>query len=490
MKRNVFFLLIAYLPIALAFCSLSSPTTCAASGPEVEGNHARADFPDSVTFYLSVTSQAVIDTIELEYGVTRVTCGAASAKARPDFDPATRVKVSWTWDFRKGNSPPPGTRIWWRWHVRDEAGNELDVEEQEIYFDDPRYDWQEIRSDELAFFSAVPDQTVNRDLWQAAKEALDRLESDIGARPERPVKIYNYPSTQDLRDAIVFTREWTGGKALASYDTILLGVNRSNLEWGKGVVAHELTHLVIYQVTFNCLGDLPTWLDEGLAEYIEGDLTSYSQEILDAALADDDLISLQSLSSSFPTNSKRAGLAYAESRQIVSYLIGTYGQEKMAELLQTFKEGSSYDKALQRVYGLDTQSLYNKWRASLGLPPQQIVATATPTSLPTLAPYGASTPAAAATSAPTSTSPPPTPTSTAVPTFPPTATPTTQSIVTTLPTSTLTQSAPAPAQIGTSLLALIIGAVVIVVSLVAILVRFNRKGARLRTRNKTERKKL
>lgn len=469
MKRNAFFLLIACLSIALAFCSIFSPITYAASGPEVEGNHAEADFPDSVTFYLAVSSQAVIDTIELEYGATQITCGVSSAKAQSDFDPATQVKVSWTWDFRKSDPPPPGTRIWWRWRVRDEAGNELEVEEQEIYFDDPRYDWQEIRSDEVALFSAVSDQTVNQALWQAANEALDRLESDIGARPERVVKIYNYPSTQDLRDAVVFTREWTGGLAFTSYDTILMGVTRSNLEWGERATAHELTHLVVHQVTFNCLGDLPTWLDEGLAEYIEGDLTSYSQEILDAALADDDLISLQSLSSSFPTSSKRAALAYAQSHQIVSYLIETYGQEKIAELLQTFKEGSSYDKALQRVYGLDTQGLYNEWRASLGLPPHQIVATATPMSLPTLAPYGASTPTAAVPSAPTSTLQPPTATSTAVPTSP--LTPTTQPIITTLPTPTLTPAAPAPAQIDTSLLALIIGAVVMVGALAAILIR-------------------
>jgi hypothetical protein len=474
MKRNACFLVITYLTIALTFCSSSSPTTYAASGPGVEGNHAKPDFPDSVTFYLSVSSQAVIDTIELEYGATQVTCGAASAKATPDFDPATRVKASWTWDFRKSNSPPPGARIWWRWHVRDEAGNELEVEEQEIFFDDPRYDWQEIRSDELVLLSAVPVRTVNQGLWQAANEALDRLESDIGARPERLVKIYNYPSTQDLHDAVVFTREWTGGQARASYDTILLGVNRSNLEWGERAMTHELTHLVIYQVTFNCLGDLPTWLDEGLAEYIEGDLTSHSQETLDAARADDDLITLQSLSSSFPTSSKRADLAYAQSRQIVSYLIETYGQEKMAELLQTFKEGSTYDKALQRVYGLDTEGLYNEWRASLGLPSHQIFTTATPISLPTLVPYGASTPTTAVSSAPTSTPQPPTATSTAVPTSPPTATPTTQRIITTLPTPTLTPVAPALAQMGTSLLALIVGAVVIVVSLAAILIRFKR----------------
>jgi len=468
MKRNAFFLLIAYLSIALTFCSLSSPTTYAASGPEVEDNYAEADFPDSVTFYLSVSSQAVVDAIELEYGATRVTCGHASAKAQPDFDPATRVKVSWTWDFRKSNSPPSGTRIWWRWHVRDEAGNELDVEEQEIFFDDPRFDWQEIRSDELVLFSAVPDQAVNQALWQAANEALDRLESDVGARPERLVKIYNYPDTQGVRDTVVFTHDWTGGLAFTSYDTILLGANRSNLEWGTRTVAHELCHMVVYQVTFNCLGDLPTWLDEGLATYIEGDLEDYLQEVLDEALAKDALLSLQSLCGGFPTSSKRARLAYTQSNRVVSYLLETYGREKMAELLQTFREGSSYDRALQRVYGLDTQGLDNEWRASLGLPPRQIRARATPTSLPTLALYGASTPTAMTTRTPTSTPLPPTATPSAVPTPTPRATPTTP------PTPTLTPTAVALAQKGVSPLALIIGGVAIAGTLVAIVIWIRR----------------
>jgi hypothetical protein len=393
-----------WLSLVAIFMVHASPTL-ATAGLEVKDNHAETDFPASVTFYLSLSGPVVIDSIELEYGTTQIACGVASAKARPEFEPASQVHVSWTWDFRKaGDSPPPGARIWWRWHVQDENGNQVSSEEQEIFFDDPRYTWQEIHSDELALYSAVSDEAVNQALWQAASQALDRLERDVGARPQQVVKIYNYPTTQDLRDARVFALDWTGGLAMNAYETILLGVNQEDLAWGERTVAHELTHIVVHQVTFNCLGTLPYWLNEGLATYIEGDLQDYQQAIFDAALASDTLLSMQSLSSSFPTSSKRANLAYAQSRQMVAYLIDTYGPDKMADLLQVFQAGSTYDRALVQVYGFDTRHLDNEWRISLGLAPRQIVLTSTPAVLPTLAPYGARSSTPEATREPTSTS--------------------------------------------------------------------------------------
>ncbi|MEJ2557393.1 MAG: peptidase MA family metallohydrolase [Anaerolineae bacterium] len=386
----------------VAILVLHSSPTLASGGPEIEDNHAETDFPASVTFYLSLSGPAVIDSIELEYGTTQLTCGVASAKARPEFEPASQVQVSWTWDFRKaGGSPPPGARIWWRWHVEDEAGSQVSIEEQEIFFEDPRYTWQEIHSDELALYSAVSDDAVNQALWQAANQALDRLERDVGARPQRVLKIYNYPSIQDLHDARVFALDWTGGLAMSAYQTILLGVNQENLAWGERTVAHELTHIVIHQITFNCLGTLPYWLNEGLATYIEGDWEDYQQAVFDAALASDTLLSMQSLSSSFPTSSKRANLAYAQSRQMVAYLIDTYGPDKMADLLRVFQVGSTYDRALVQVYGFDTRNLENEWRISLGLAPRQIVITPTPVILPTLVPYGARSPTPEATPEPT-----------------------------------------------------------------------------------------
>jgi hypothetical protein len=56
---------------------------------------------------------------------------------------------------------------------------------------------------------------------------------------------------------------------------------------------------------------------------------------------------------------------YAESYSIVSYLISTYGKDKMFALLNTFRQGSTYDGALQKVYGLNMDGLNTAWQATL-----------------------------------------------------------------------------------------------------------------------------
>jgi hypothetical protein len=262
-----------------------------------------------------------------------------------------------------------------------------------------------------------------------------------------------------LRDAVVYTQEWTGGLAFPSYDTILLGVNRQSLEWGKGAITHELCHMVVHQVTFNCVADIPTWLDEGLATYIERDP---QHEEFDEALAADTLFSLQTLASGFPTDSRRANLAYQQSHQVVRYLIETYGGDKMSALLEVFQEGTTVDRALEQVYGLDVAGLDNEWRASLGLAPREIAATPTPTLMITLVPFGAGTATPTATATQTSTPTPfpstPTPTRTATPTQ--TRTPRPRDKPTLAPTFTPlpTQVAPSRARDRTPWLGWAIGA--------------------------------
>jgi cell division septation protein DedD len=413
-------LVAASLTLALTL-AWPGPAT-AQGGPHVIADEAEISFPESVVFSLSISNAAAVEEIELEYGMTMQSCGAGTAKARPDFQPGSIVHVAWTWNLRESNSPPAGTEIWWRWHLTDASGQVTVTETQVVSFDDPNYAWLETRSDTVVLFSAVRDTAVNQALWDAVQDGLDKLEEEAGARPARLVKIYNYPDTNALRGAIVHTHDWTGALALPAFDTILLAANASNLEWALRSAVHELTHLVVHQDTFNCLGaDMPTWLDEGLAVYFEGDADEYEQELLDSAIAEDDLLSLQSIASGFPTDADRARLAYAESRAIVAYLLETYGREAMGQFLSSFAAGASTSRALQEAYGLEIPELENAWRASVGLQPREVIHTQTPSPIPTIAPYQAptatETPTAEATATPhaseTPTPVPPTDTPTA-----------------------------------------------------------------------------
>ena len=147
--------------------------------------------------------------------------------------------------------------------------------------------------------------------------------------------------------------------------SIGIGTSSSDLAWGKRTIAHELTHLVTGQVTANPYGDMPTWLNEGLSMYAEGPLESTFTMALASALKDNSLISVRSLASPFSTDSNKAYLSYAESYEIVAYLIDRYGRDNMLELLSTFAEGTTYDDALLQVYGFTMDGLNDEWIASI-----------------------------------------------------------------------------------------------------------------------------
>ncbi|UCC60136.1 MAG: hypothetical protein JSV02_10500, partial [Dehalococcoidia bacterium] len=52
------------------------------------------------------------------------------------------------------------------------------------------------------------------------------------------------------------------------------------------------------------------------------------------------------------------------------FIIDHYGRDRFLALLDTFKQGSSYDDALIKVYGVNTEGIDNLWRESLGLQPR------------------------------------------------------------------------------------------------------------------------
>jgi hypothetical protein len=87
-------------------------------------------------------------------------------------------------------------------------------------------------------------------------------------------------------------------------------------------------------------------------------------------------MTLQTLSSSFPADSEKAGLAYAQSGSVVEFIIQNYGEDAMAELLQIFSEGALYDDALEQALGVDTWKLDNAWRESISAQSLEVPAAA------------------------------------------------------------------------------------------------------------------
>ncbi|HEX9976448.1 MAG TPA: peptidase MA family metallohydrolase [Dehalococcoidales bacterium] len=348
--------------LCLALGLFSPGLVQAQAGLTVTGSSAKAEFPLKLVFSFSAKSAANIVDVRLRYKVERDSYAQVTSEVLVAFTPSTDVSASWTWDMRQTGGMPPGSTVEYWWTVKDARGDRVETAPVRLQFDDTRYSWQSLTEGMVTVYWYEGKQAFAQELMLAVQQALARLSQDTGAQLKKPVRLYIYASTRDLQGAMVFPQEWTGGAAYSDYGTIAIGISPSNLNWGKRAIAHELSHLVTYQMVFNPYNDLPTWLNEGLAVYTEGVLEVSFASSLKKAIANNSLISVRSLASPFSAISELATQSYAESFSIVEFLISQYGQDKMFTLFSTFRQGSGWDAALVKIYGFDMDGVDKLWR--------------------------------------------------------------------------------------------------------------------------------
>ncbi len=388
MKRTPLRILLFTMILLL---SLRGPAQARGASFEVTVNRAVVDFPRTVTFRLNAATDGEIAEVTLIYGTNARTCQQGAAHRKMDFTPARQVSLTWEWDLERSGALPPGAEVWWEWELRDEEGNTWRTPRQTMVVNDPVYTWQARSRGQITVQWVEGGSAFGDTMLDIASRSLDRLVNEMGIAPLSPILITIYPDVDGVRNALIHSAEWTGGVAFPAYNSIIVGFGPQETDWAQEVLPHELGHLVVDTLVFNCKGiSLPTWLSEGLAVYAEGDLSEADTERLQTALQDEDLPPLTALATGFSPYAEEAARAYAHSGAVVAYLVETYGPEKLNAFLRYIQKGHKTDEALQAVYGLDTYELDRAWRASWGyadqLPEREETPSATTaTPVPTLA---------------------------------------------------------------------------------------------------------
>jgi hypothetical protein len=365
MKRLLVLLGLAVLFVGTVVSSAAS----AQSAIQVTATDVVNSFPEEVVFRLSAYSQATIEEVTLHY---QILPDGVMAYGRPDLTPAERIQV----DFHlKANDPPrsylaPGTQIDYFWEVEDGAGNKLTTEPATFVYEDIRFFWDSISEGNLTVYWYAGSHSSAVSSLEVARDTLDEMSVLLGVTVDYPVKVWIYDSYEDMLPALVRRSEAHAGRVIVlgervASDTVLL-----QGEGADDTLRHELTHVVTHVAGEGPYGSLPTWLDEGTAMYGQSEPGEGFTSALDNAVERDSLLSVRSMTS--PTGDpSKVTLFYGQAWSLVNFLIETYGPAKFAELYATFKDGSTVDKALLKVYGFDQGGLEDDWRASVGLPPRE-----------------------------------------------------------------------------------------------------------------------
>jgi hypothetical protein len=115
------------------------------------------------------------------------------------------------------------------------------------------------------------------------------------------------------------------------------------------VFTHEASHIGLYAAVPR--GDLPRWFVEGFAAFQSGEGSIGRLSSLVRASVSGTLIPLAELERRFPARHDIADLAYAQSAELVSYLLGTYGRPPLQDLLGRLSRGQPFFEALSAAYG-------------------------------------------------------------------------------------------------------------------------------------------
>lgn len=368
----LFLLLFSLLPVSMSFFMRSYAAHAASTDPiTITSQSSTLSYPKNIDFQVNAHDTGG----NLQQATLYIKYNQSFSYTEQHDVTATKAgkDVTFTWLQNTANNAynPVGTTISYYWIITDDIQNTETSKPQSLSIIDNRFQWQQIaqKTFRVHWYGAGTD--FGQMLATQVSTNIQRISQNLGTPLTQPVDIWVYSTEDDFHNSLSpHTHEWVGGIAfprLGQSEIVVTGPGDDTL---RRDLPHELTHLIFHQQTRT---EVPLWFDEGLAVYNqkfhEPDMTNN----YNAALQKHALLHLQDISAVFPADATAAYLAYAQSWMLLDYMYKTFGQQKMAALIQsTHLVDHSFNEDLQQSIGLDISHLENQWRLSQAQPPLTI----------------------------------------------------------------------------------------------------------------------
>ena len=378
---------IAILIFAVTIVASWPGSAAAQGGVAVLDQGVENRFPDGLRFHIEAESASEIE--EIRVYVRKLGQSSRSVYRTVEFEPGERITGEALFQSKTANEYiPTGTRLSYYFDIRTADGGRFETEPEILVYLNRGLDWDSV-SDGLinVYFYHHDARSADRarQVLEVAADSYHQMQPILGVDLTEPLNLVVYSDYSDMRQALRPASQVaqqhlrTLGQAFTNERTLLVdGSNDSFV--GDNILtttAHEFTHLLIADAAGSAYGQVPTWLNEGLAVYSEGRGNTEFDIYVNSAIRNDEVPSLSSLRT-FAGTPQETLRNYGLGASAATYMLDIYGFEPMVELFDALGAVHNFEKALEAAYGFTIVELDNQWRESLGLAPRELSTPALP----------------------------------------------------------------------------------------------------------------
>jgi len=201
-------------------------------------------------------------------------------------------------------------------------------------------------------YSGASDPSLARGVLHTLERHYGAIEAELNYSPPDSIGVILY--TQQAFADITQVPNWVGALNDGRIRVPVQGLSDVTPELSR-VLKHELTHSFVQQKT---LGHAPTWIQEGLAQWMEGKRSDVNAAALVAMYQSDPELGLKHYQGDWMKfSNETASAAYAWALANVEYIVQSGGMNDVDRILDRLATGEAPEAALKAVLRCDYSDL-------------------------------------------------------------------------------------------------------------------------------------
>jgi tetratricopeptide (TPR) repeat protein len=201
-------------------------------------------------------------------------------------------------------------------------------------------------------YSGASEPALARNILHTLERHYGAIESELSYSPPDSIGVILY--TQQAFADITQVPNWVGALNDGRIRVPVQGLSEVTPELSR-VLKHELTHSFVQQKT---LGHAPTWIQEGLAQWMEGKRSDLNATALIAIYQSDPALGIKHYQGDWMKLSNEAvNAAYAWALANVEYIVQSGGMNDVDRILDRLAAGDAPEVALKAILRSDYTDL-------------------------------------------------------------------------------------------------------------------------------------